>query len=160
MPAERAGHDQTGCISGGVAMAEVYCAEHKLQLTPVRRRVLELLLEENRAIRAYEILDRLKQEGRGSQPPMAYRALEFLMTHGFVHRIERLNAYVACGHPGESHKPAFMVCRICSSVAETVTMPSSGLLVSAARKAGFRLEDTIVEAIGVCPACIARGAVQ
>ena len=83
-----------------LAAAETRCAKESLRLTPVRRKVLELLLQEHRALGAYAILDLLREAGFGSQPPVAYRALDFLAEHGFVHKIERLNAFVACVHPG------------------------------------------------------------
>ena len=85
-------HDHSACIADTVAAVAARCAADGLQLTPVRRRVLEILLERHRALGAYEILDVLRDEGLGSQPPVAYRALEFLTKHGFAHRIERLNA--------------------------------------------------------------------
>lgn len=153
-------HDHAACMAEQVAVAEDRCAERRLQFTPVRRRVLEILLEDHKALGAYQILDRLKGEGWGAQPPVAYRALDFLVTHGFAHKVERLNAYVACLHPGETHFPAFMICRVCDSVAETVSAPSKGLLGAAARAAGFRIEQTVVEAIGVCPACIEQELAQ
>jgi Fur family transcriptional regulator, zinc uptake regulator len=64
------------------------------------------------------VLRRLAAEGFGNQPPVAYRALEFLVEHGLAHRIQRLNAFTACMHPGEAHAPAFLICRTCSTVAE------------------------------------------
>lgn len=150
-------HDHAACIGTGIATAEAYCDTHKLRFTPIRRRVLEILLEEHRALGAYEILERLKQEGRGSQPPVAYRCLDFLVKHGFAHRIERLNAFIACVEPRENHFPAFLICRKCDSVAETTSAPSKGLLGNAARDAGFQIEQTVVEAIGVCPDCQESG---
>ncbi len=122
-------------------------------MTPVRRKVLELLLEEHRALGAYAILDMLSEAGFGSQPPVAYRALDFLAEHGFVHKIERLNAFVACAHPGEAHSHAFMICRVCDAVAEAQSAPTKGALGTAARATGFQIERTVVEAEGVCPAC-------
>ena len=92
-------HDHTHCITDNMAQIEAHCAKEGLQLTPVRRRVLEILLHEHRALGAYDILDKLRSEGLGSQPPVAYRALDFLVTHGFAHKIERLNAFVACANP-------------------------------------------------------------
>lgn len=122
-------------------------------MTPVRRKVLELLLQEHRALGAYAILDLLREAGFGSQPPVAYRALDFLVEHGFVHKVERLNAFVACAHPGLSHSPAFMICRLCDAVAEARSAPSKGELGDAARAAGFQIERTVVEAEGLCPSC-------
>jgi Fur family zinc uptake transcriptional regulator len=146
-------HDHTSCIADTLATAVAYCAAQKVQLTPVRRRVLELLLHEHRALGAYDILDKLRSEGLGSQPPVAYRALDFLVQHRFVHRIERLNAFVACGHPGQKHSPAFLICRSCDAVAEAHADLAQGRLGAAADAAGFTIERTVVEAEGLCPKC-------
>ncbi|MEP1496019.1 MAG: transcriptional repressor, partial [Pseudophaeobacter sp.] len=81
------------------------------------------------------------------------RALDFLVTNGFAHKIERLNAFIACTHPGEDHAPVFMICRLCKSVAEAQTIPTKGQLGQAARDAGFQIERTVVEAEGLCPKC-------
>ncbi|SHJ98675.1 Fur family transcriptional regulator, zinc uptake regulator [Shimia gijangensis] len=144
-------HDHTTCVASGLQAAEAFCAAHKVQLTQVRRRVLEILLREHRAMGAYDILAILSQEGLGSQPPVAYRALDFLETHGFAHKIERLNAWLACTHPGNSHSPVFLICRDCGAVAEAA-MPVRDLQ-NAARDAGFQVENTVIEAEGLCPTC-------
>ncbi|MFO8127643.1 transcriptional repressor [Yoonia sp.] len=149
-------HDHKVCVAQALSGAEARCAAEGLRLTPVRRKVLELLLKEHRALGAYAILDLLRDAGFGSQPPVAYRALDFLAEHGFVHKIERLNAFVACAHPGERHSPAFMICRLCDAVAEAQSSPAKGGLGAAAQAAGFQIEKTVVEAEGVCPACAER----
>jgi Fur family transcriptional regulator, zinc uptake regulator len=146
-------HDHGHCIADALRAAEDSCAAQKLQFTPVRRRVLEILLTRHQAMGAYEILDILAADGLGSQPPVAYRALDFLVQHGFAHRIERLNAYTACAHPGQEHVPAFLICRACKAVAETETELAQGRLGSAARHAGFVIERVVVEAEGLCPGC-------
>ncbi|WP_299636495.1 Fur family transcriptional regulator [uncultured Ruegeria sp.] len=146
-------HDHQACVKTALVSAEARCKGEGLRLTPVRRKVLELLLQEHRALGAYAILDRLREEGFGSQPPVAYRALDFLVQNGFVHKIERLNAFVACSHPGASHSPAFMICRKCDAVAEAQSTPAKGVLGAAARAAGFEIERTVVEAEGLCPDC-------
>jgi Fur family zinc uptake transcriptional regulator len=146
-------HDHGQCVETALAAAEAHCASEGLRFTPVRRAALEILLGEHRAMGAYELLDRLQEAGFGSQPPVAYRALEFLVANGFVHKIERLNAFIACAHPGASHSPAFLICRECDAVAEAQSAPARGSLGEAARATGFRIERTVVEALGVCPAC-------
>lgn len=146
-------HDHTRCIASGVDAAAAHCAASGLQLTPARRRVLEILLSEHRALGAYDILDILAKNGFAAQPPVAYRALDFLVKHGFAHRIERLNAFIACAHPGENHAPAFLICRICDAVAEAQSEPARGRLGKAAANAGFTIERAVVEAVGVCPNC-------
>jgi len=146
-------HDHAACVASALAAAEDRCAQEGLRLTPVRRKVLELLLQEHRALGAYAILDELRAAGFGSQPPVAYRALDFLTAHGFAHKIERLNAFVACAKPGENHSPAFMICRVCDAVVEVQSAPAKGALGAAARAAGFQIEKTVVEAEGICPIC-------
>lgn len=150
-------HDHASCVADALEAAEARCAQEGLRFTPVRRKVLEILLQEHRALGAYAILDLLRDAGFGSQPPVAYRALDFLSEHGFVHKIERLNAFVACMHPGARHTPAFMICRKCDAVAEAQSTPSKGALAAAAKAAGFQIERTVVEAEGVCPACAESG---
>ncbi|WP_111733745.1 Fur family transcriptional regulator [Roseovarius amoyensis] len=146
-------HDHTACIQTAVAAADAHCRAEKLQFTPVRRRVLEILLENHRAKGAYEILDQLRDEGFGSQPPVAYRALDFLVAHGFAHKIERLNAFVACAHAGADHTPAFLICRECSAVAEAEAGPGRAAIAAAARAEGFTVERVVIEAMGLCPRC-------
>ena len=146
-------HDHQACVDQALAAADARCAAEGLRLTPVRRKTLELLLQEHRALGAYAVLELLHEAGFGSQPPVAYRALDFLVEHGFVHKIERLNAFIACAHPGQTHSPAFMICRLCDAVAEAQSAPARGALGDAARAAGFQIERTVVEAEGVCPAC-------
>jgi Fur family zinc uptake transcriptional regulator len=146
-------HDHARCVDRVMAEVETLSDRERLRLTPVRRRVLEILLESHRALGAYDILDRLAAEGTRPQPPVAYRALAFLQEHGLVHKIERLNAYVACMHPLDAHVPAFMVCRGCRKVAETAGPPSAEALDGAAQAAGFRVEHMVMEAEGLCPAC-------
>lgn len=146
-------HDHGPCVTDAMTKAEAYCTTHKLQFTPVRRRVLEILLDRHQAMGAYEILDMLKDEGLGSQPPVAYRALDFLVQHGMAHRIEQINAYAACMHPGRDHAPAFLVCRNCKAVSESEVALDRGLLGDAARSSGFVIETTVIEARGLCPTC-------
>ena len=146
-------HDHSHCVETALAAAEAHCAAKGLRFTPVRRAALEILLGEHRAMGAYELLDRLHKAGFGSQPPVAYRALDFLVANGFVHKIERLNAFIACAHPGETHSPAFLICRLCEAVAEAQSAPARGSLGEAARATGFQIERTVVEALGVCPSC-------
>ena len=147
------GHDHQACTTEAIKTAENHCIEHKLKFTPIRRKVLEILLEENRAIGAYAILEKLRLDGFSSQPPVAYRALDFLVEHGFAHKIERLNAFVACSHPGATHRPAFMICRQCDSVAETESEASDSELSKIAKSSGFKIEQTVIEAEGVCHIC-------
>ena len=151
-------HDHSVCISECVRKVDAECTRAGLQLTPVRRRVLEILLNEHRALGAYDILDTLRQEGMGSQPPVAYRALDFLVANGFAHRIERLNAFVACVCPGETHAPAFLICSNCTAVAETLSDPLQRRMRQTAKEAGFQIDGMVLEAKGLCQSCLEQTA--
>ena len=146
-------HDHHHCTAEVLAQGEAKLAGQGARLTPVRRRVLEILLEQHRALGAYDVLNRLAAEGFGNQPPVAYRALDFLEEHGLAHRIRRLNAFCACMHPGEAHAPVFLICRQCSTVAEAAGDGVRVALDTAAESAGFAVERATVEAVGLCPAC-------
>ena len=146
-------HDHGACAADALDYARGVCAQQGLRLTPVRERVLQLLLESHSALGAYDLLEKLKADGLGSQPPVAYRALEFLVAHGFAHKIERLNAFVACSRTHAGHSPAFMICRLCHQVAEAHATPASGKLGQAAKSIGFKIEKTVIEAEGLCPTC-------
>lgn len=143
-------HDHDACIQTAMVAAEAACSKGSLRLTPVRRRTLEILLEAHEALGAYDVLARLDAEGLGSKPPVAYRALSFLVDAGLAHRIERLNAFVACSHPGSDHDPAFMICNSCGTVAEGEAQDA---LAPSAAAAGFKIDRTVVEATGICPSC-------
>lgn len=146
-------HDHSHCTGAGLAWAEDLVAAKGVRLTPVRRRVLEILLEAHRAMGAYDVLQRLAADGFGNQPPVAYRALEFLVENGLAHRIRRLNAFTACRHPGQDHSPAFLICRLCDAVAEAPADPVRAAMDAAAARLGFAIERSNLEASGLCPAC-------
>jgi Fur family transcriptional regulator, zinc uptake regulator len=149
-------HDHEGCSEGVMVQVEALLDARSVRLTPVRRRTLEILLEAHRAMGAYEVLERLAADGFGKQPPVVYRALDFLVDQGLVHRIRRLNAFAACMHPGEAHQPVFLICQSCDAVAEAPGARVRAVIEAAAAEVGFAVERATVEAQGVCPAC--RGA--
>lgn len=148
-----ASHDHDHCSADALLRADAIMAAKGVRLTPVRRRTLEILLEAHRAMGAYDVLNRLAADGFGNQPPVAYRALDFLEEHGLAHRIRRLNAFTACMHPGESHAPAFLICRRCNLVAEAPVAAVLTALEAAATARGFQIERSTIESIGLCPAC-------
>ena len=146
-------HDHGRCVQTAAADVEAVCAKENLRLTPIRRRVLEILLEEHRALGAYDVLDRLAAEGQRAHPPVAYRALEFLVNHGFAHKLGRINAFIACAHPGEDHRPVFLICSACNAVAEDAAAGVGAALGQTAGAVGFAIANTAIEAEGLCPGC-------
>ena len=152
-PLAFAPHDHGRCAARTLAEAERLVGAAGARLTPVRRAALEILLSDHRALGAYEVLDRLAAAGFARQPPVAYRALDFLVEHGLAHRIRRLNAFAACMHPGTDHAPVFLICAGCNAVAEAPAAPVRAALDTAAAALGFAVERANVEALGRCRAC-------
>ena len=146
-------HDHSRCQRSVMEAVRKSCAERGLRLTPARECALRALLEDHKAMTAYELLDRLRDEGLGSQPPIAYRALDFLVSNGFAHRIEGLSAFVACTLGEAPHSAAFLICRECRTVAETSLPQLGSLIEGAAAGSDFALEREVVEAEGLCGRC-------
>jgi Fur family transcriptional regulator, zinc uptake regulator len=146
-------HDHAHCTAETLAHAEAHLEVQKARLTPVRRRVLEILLEEHRALGAYDVLERLSKDGFGNQPPVAYRALEFLVEHGLAHRISAKNAFAACMHPGERHAAVFLICKVCDRLEEAEASVIHTGIDAAASAQGFKVASTVVEALGLCSSC-------
>ena len=153
-----AAHDHENCRSHALQAAVTLAERQGVRLTPVRRRTLEILLESHRAMGAYDVLQRLAEEGFGSQPPVAYRALDFLVEHGLAHRLQRLNAFAACLTPGHDHAPVFLICRSCNRIAETDATQIRAASDAAAASAGFRVERMTIEALGLCDRCATEDA--
>ena len=136
---------------------EQRCARDRLRLTPTRRRVLELVLEADGPVKAYDLLDRLKSEQPNAAPPTVYRALEFLLEHHFIHRLETLNAFVSCFHPDEQHQGQFLICEDCGAVTEVAEDELSDDLDRIARDADFAPSRQVLEVYGTCGPCRRSG---
>lgn len=146
-------HDHDACVDDALATAAVVCEERGARLTALRRRVLEVVWGRHGPVRAYDILDRLGPGRRRAAPPTVYRALEFLLDAGLIHRIESLNAYVGCGDPHGAHGAQFLICEACGSVAEIDDAAISRRLGRRARGLGFRVRRQTVEILGLCAPC-------
>jgi Fur family zinc uptake transcriptional regulator len=157
-------------MAGGPALdaaldrAAATCLRHGAQLTELRRQVLRLVLEAEQPIGAYALLDRLQQARRGAAPPTVYRALDFLLAQGLIHKVERLNAFIGCdeaghGHAhGEDHPHQFLICRDCGATAEICDSGVAAAIARAAAEAGFTPRRSTMEVEGTCAKCAAGAA--
>ena len=136
-----------------IRAVEQRCEREGLRLTPTRRRVLEMMLEVEGPVKAYDLLDKLKVEQPSAAPPTVYRALDFLLEHHFIHRLESLNAFVSCGHPEDHHHGYFLICDDCDSVSEIPDKRLSSELSKHAAAAGFQTERQVIEVHGQCDNC-------
>ncbi len=151
-------HDHRACVADGVGHAEAMCALQGARLTKNRRAVLEILLVDHVPLSAYEIAERIDWEGRRAAPVQVYRALEFLAGLGLVHRIESLNAFLACSRPGDRHGAQFLVCTDCRRVAEANDRGVRNGIRRLADSAGFQVHAPVIEVAGLCPDCAAEDA--
>lgn len=139
-------------LASALNAAEARCAAARERLTPARRRALELLLAHGQPTKAYDLIAGFGPEGEAAKPPTVYRALEFLTRQGLAHRIESLNAYIACHMGAEAHVAAFLICNCCGETREVEPF-ALNKATAAASAAGYVLQDVVVEARGLCGAC-------
>ncbi len=149
-------HDHEACVAVALDTASTVCRERGVRLTPLRRRVLELVWRRHVPSGAYDLLGALRSDGRRADPPTVYRALDFLVENGFVHRLESLNAYVGCGGPGRAHNGQFLICDSCGRVAELEDHAISEIIREKADALGFHAGWQTVEVIGLCGECLGR----
>ncbi|MBT4486998.1 MAG: transcriptional repressor [Rhodospirillaceae bacterium] len=151
------GHDHAGCIEAALDAAEATCVRRGERLTPLRRRVLELVWAGHSPVGAYDLLALLQDERGRVAPPTVYRALEFLCRQGLVHRLDSLQAFIGCGHPGAHgegrHAAHFLICRDCGVAVEVRDGQLDGAISHLAGRTGFTIADETIELSGRCAAC-------
>jgi Fur family transcriptional regulator, zinc uptake regulator len=137
-----------------IGQVEQICVQRGLQLTPTRRSVLEMLAGSRAPLGAYALIDQLsKSQGRTIAPPTVYRALEFLVEHGFVFRIASANAFAPCDHLGHHHHGLLLICSRCGRADEIESPTVDAALAETAARVGFRPQHQMVEIEGLCGAC-------
>lgn len=146
-------HKHSVCIADALKSAEETCRQGGHRLTPMRRRVLELVWGSHEPVKAYDVLEELRNEKKGAAPPTVYRALGFLQEQGFVHKIESLNAYIGCGAPGHEATGQLLICRECGEVAEIEDIDVFDLIAAKSLKLGFEITRQIIEMEGYCAGC-------
>ena len=146
-------HDHRQCFDEAMNTAENLCKRLGLKLTAQRRRVLELLWSSHKPLGAYEILDMLNKQGAAAAPTTVYRALDFLLSNGLIHRIESLNAFVGCAAPDKEHGGQFLICSSCGLTAELDDDGLTEEIRERAAKLGFDVKKQTIEVSGLCPAC-------
>ncbi|HLU00250.1 MAG TPA: Fur family transcriptional regulator [Burkholderiaceae bacterium] len=148
---------QTSCaqarVEARLEIAHVLCESRGSRLTPLRRRVLEILLQQGRSVKAYELLELIRDDQAGAAPPTVYRALDFLVEEGLAHRLDAINAWAACHDAGGEPHDLLVVCTGCGSVAELSDPALTRRLAAKVAEAGFRLSGHETELRGLCRAC-------
>lgn len=145
---------KSASVESILVKAQKMCEQRAVRLTPQRRQVLRLMAEQKNAISAYDLLDLLRVSEPQAKPPTVYRALDFLMEQGFIHKIESTNSYVVCHHVGEPlHTSALFICDSCGQVTEHHADGIDQLLKALAFKTGFVIQHSVLETHGTCSNC-------
>ena len=141
--------------------AEQQCLKQGVRMTPQRKQVMSLMLEQGGPQTAYQLLDQFKARYQSNaQPPTMYRALDFLVQQGLAHRLSFTNQYLACDHIPCQHGhrgTVFLWCDQCGGVQET---PMAGSAVDALQQTldevGFVIQrEPLLEVHGRCVDCAA-----
>ena len=142
------------CQKSALDSAEQYCLENGLRLTDLRRRVLALVWESHHPVKAYDLMAKLPEEGDApAQPPTVYRALDFLLEHGLIHRLDTLNAYIGCDHPKTHENCYFLLCTECGLAEECCADNITSAIRTTSSSHGFKASTTTLEITGICVRC-------
>jgi Fur family zinc uptake transcriptional regulator len=147
------GHDHKKCVSEALGTASQLCVVRGVQLTPIRHQVLELIWDSHRAVKAYDLLDRIKPLQNAAKPATIYRALDFLIEQGLIHRVESLNAFVGCSCSGHQHEQLLLICNNCQEVEERSAPEVMLALSMEIKQADFIGYSKTIEIQGVCGKC-------
>lgn len=153
MPSPKSDRPTPSDARQALEQAALLCQQRGARLTELRRRVLEIIWNNPAPLGAYAILDILRNEGRPGAPPTVYRALDFLLEQGLIHRLASLNVFTGCRQPGSRHGGQFLICQECGLVDELRNPMVEELLQSEAANRQFEVLAQMVEILGRCPAC-------
>lgn len=146
-------HSHIDCISSAIQEAETLCKTRETRLTPIRRKILELVWQSHSPSKAYDILSRFRHEIPSAEPPTIYRALDFLLKERFIHKIEHLNAYIGCMHPQSSDSCFFLICKNCHHIQELSKPALSDTIAQTLNEHFFSVQHVSLEIQGLCKAC-------
>ncbi|MGR9087091.1 MAG: transcriptional repressor [Gammaproteobacteria bacterium] len=147
-------HDHSECVSKALDTAEHLCVARGVQLTPIRQQVLKLIWESHKAVKAYDLLDRFKPLKNAAKPATIYRALDFLIEQGLIHRVESLNAFVGCNRSGHQHEQLLLICKLCHEVEERPATEVMTALAGEITRANFIAQSKAIEIQGICKKCV------
>lgn len=147
-------HNHAQCTASALATAEALAQQRGVKLTPLRRQILSLICQGHKPVGAYHLLAALsKARGEAAAPPTVYRALDFLVEQGLAHKIDSLNAFVACFSAGKPHHSLFLICESCQEAEEVTDHKAAEALLNGAHRTGFSVTRTVMELHGRCRQC-------
>jgi Fur family zinc uptake transcriptional regulator len=144
-------HDS--CISDALVKADLICSEQKVRFTDLRRKIFKIILENHRPVKAYDVLDKLQESDSSAKPPTVYRALDFLLEHGIIHKLHSSNSYTACSHPGKHNKCYFLICDKCGELKECCDENLTKVVNKITSANNFKVRKSVIEISGLCESC-------
>jgi Fur family zinc uptake transcriptional regulator len=146
-------HTHSNCMNTAMKRAETLCNQRNIRFTPIRKKILALILEQHMPIKAYDILAKLSDADHIEKPPTVYRALEFLLENQLIHKIDSINSYIGCEFAHKQHQSQFLVCDSCNEVMELQEPLLNSALTETSQSKGFVVRQSHVEIHGVCADC-------
>ena len=142
------------CIKEALIEAKIICDQRGVKLTKLRETVLKLIWKNHSYVKAYDLLEELREIDRSAKPPTIYRSLDFLMENGFIHKIQSLNAFVGCSHPSEHNECYFLICKECQNIEECHSKNINEFVQSTSNTNNFSANQVTLEISGICQECI------
>lgn len=153
LDSQQSSHDHKLCIKKAMQMAEKLCQERGAQLTPIRQKILELIWENHQAVKAYDLLEKIKPFNFSAKPATVYRALDFLIEQRLIHRVESLNAFIGCNHMESKHDLLLLICDQCNQIEEKPAPQIMASLTEELKKTHFIVRSKSIEIHGICARC-------
>lgn len=148
-------HDHVCCREKAIRTAEQLCNQRGVRFTPIRREVLELIWESHCAVKAYDLLDKIKPQTGSAKPATVYRALDFLLEQGLIHKVESLNAFIGCSFSDRQHEQLLLTCVKCHEVEERPGEHVMEAIAKELEQATFIMQHKAIEIHGICGRCAA-----
>ncbi len=146
-------HDHDCCISHALESAQTICHDKNIRLTPIRQRIFELIRSTHKAVGAYQLLEILQREDPKAKPVTIYRALDFLLEAGLIHKVASLNAFIGCSKPETLHNSVLLICDNCQNAKEVEAQHVYEAICEISAQNAFQAQQLTLELHGYCDAC-------
>jgi len=141
-------------LNASISRVDEICRSNNLGFTDIRKQVFEIIIKNNKPIKAYQILDEIRNiTNKPSHPPTVYRAIDFLIENGFVHKLNSINSFVGCFHPKTHEECYFLICKKCNLYQECCDDSLKDRISKTAVHNNFIISNTTLEIEGHCLDC-------
>ena len=147
-------NDHKKCIDDALKKADLICQDKGLRFTKIRRFIFKQICKSHKPAKAYDLLSEVSKMNYSAKPPTVYRALDFLMDNGFIHKINTLNAYITCSHSLKHNQCYFIICNKCEEVQECCDDSITDSINTTLAQNRFSYKDIALEISGSCNNCL------